>query len=103
MEPDILILDEVLAVGDASFRDKCYHRIASIRKQAAVIFVSHSMEKIARIATTALLLKNGIPYGKRTVSDCISHYEKLNRFSLKNDPGFLTIYPPITDFNVGPM
>jgi lipopolysaccharide transport system ATP-binding protein len=103
LDPDILILDEVLAVGDASFRDKCYHRIASIRKRAAVIFVSHNMEQIARTATLALLLKNGTPFEKRSVSDCIAHYEKINRFSLKNDLGFLSIYPPITDFRVGAM
>jgi lipopolysaccharide transport system ATP-binding protein len=101
MEPDILILDEVLAVGDASFRDKCYHRIASIRKQAAVIFVSHNMEQIARTATKALLLKKGASFEKNTVPDCIAHYEKINRFSLKNESGFLSIYPPITDFKIG--
>jgi lipopolysaccharide transport system ATP-binding protein len=44
LEPDILLLDEVLAVGDAEFRAKCYHRISQLRNRAAVVFVSHSME-----------------------------------------------------------
>lgn len=41
MQPDVLLLDEVLAVGDMSFRHKCFNRINKIIKQCAVIFVSH--------------------------------------------------------------
>ncbi len=47
LDPDVLLLDEVLAVGDAAFRDKCYHRIANLRRKAAVVFVSHNMEQIS--------------------------------------------------------
>lgn len=97
-EPDILILDEVLAVGDTAFRNKCYHRIASIRKKAAVIFVSHNMEQITRTATTALLLKKGESLTQGPVPDCISLYGKLNSSSLQRDPNFLSIQAPITDF-----
>lgn len=97
-EPDILILDEVLAVGDTPFRNKCYHCIASIRKKSAVIFVSHNMEQIARTATTALLLKNGESLTQGSVSDCITLYDKLNSSSLQRDPNFLSIQPPLTDF-----
>ena len=41
LEPDILLLDEILAVGDAGFRAKCYNAISEISHNAAVIFVSH--------------------------------------------------------------
>jgi lipopolysaccharide transport system ATP-binding protein len=59
LEPDVLLLDEVLAVGDAGFRAKCYSRMAALRARAAVIFVSHSMPQLARICNTSILLAQG--------------------------------------------
>lgn len=59
MNPDILIIDEVLAVGDAGFRAKCYNRISQISRKAAIIFVSHSMPHISRLATKTLVLNQG--------------------------------------------
>ena len=62
--PDILILDEVLAVGDIGFRAKCYNRIYQIKNDAAVIFVSHSMPHIDRLCTSGIVLRGG----------CAPHY-----------------------------
>jgi lipopolysaccharide transport system ATP-binding protein len=59
LDPDILILDEVLAVGDAAFRAKCYNRIGRMQKNAAVIFVSHNIEQISRISTRVLMMARG--------------------------------------------
>jgi lipopolysaccharide transport system ATP-binding protein len=59
MEPDILIIDEVLAVGDVGFRAKCYEKIGQLIQNTAVILVSHSMHQIARITTKTLLLDKG--------------------------------------------
>lgn len=59
LNPDILLLDEVLAVGDMAFRAKCYDRIAEIRQTAALILVSHSMEQIAQVCSKVLLLEQG--------------------------------------------
>ena len=59
MEPDILIIDEVLAVGDVGFRAKCYEKIGQLIQNTAVILVSHSMHQIARITTKTLLLNKG--------------------------------------------
>jgi lipopolysaccharide transport system ATP-binding protein len=59
VDPDILILDEVLAVGDAAFRAKCYNRIGILQKRAAIIFVSHSMQQVSQICDTLLMLKKG--------------------------------------------
>jgi lipopolysaccharide transport system ATP-binding protein len=58
-EPDVLLLDEVLAVGDAGFRARCYARIADLRRRAAVIFVSHEMAHVARLCQRTLLLRDG--------------------------------------------
>lgn len=59
IEPDILILDEVLAVGDLGFRMKCYSRIDELRKKSAVILVTHSMNHVSRMADSAILLEKG--------------------------------------------
>lgn len=59
-EPDILLLDEVLAVGDVSFQAKCFNTIASFReKGTAFILVSHNMHQVARYAEQVLYLKKG--------------------------------------------
>ena len=59
MEPDVLFIDEVLAVGDVAFRAKCYEKIAQLMNNCCVIFVSHSMPQVSKICTSALLLKKG--------------------------------------------
>ncbi len=59
VKPDILLLDEVLAVGDMSFRSRCFNAIGKIQKQSAVIFVSHQMPQVARICTHSVLLHKG--------------------------------------------
>lgn len=60
MEPDVLILDEVLAVGDATFRAKCNRRLAEILyKGTSVFFVSHNLPDIQRICTKCIWLTNG--------------------------------------------
>lgn len=59
MEPDILIIDEVLAVGDASFRMKCLNKISNMLSNAAVIFVSHNMTQVGRITNHLLMLAKG--------------------------------------------
>ena len=59
MNPDVLILDEVLAVGDKSFRDKCYMRMGSLLSKCTVILVSHDESAIKRISDQVALLKHG--------------------------------------------
>ena len=75
MEPDVLIIDEVLAVGDVGFRTKCYNVIAEISSKAAVIFVSHSMPQIAKICSSALHMHHGreVVYAQN-VTEAISSY-----------------------------
>ncbi len=58
--PDILILDEVLAVGDYKFQEKSFHRMEEIlHSGATVLFVSHSVEQVRKICKKALWLSNG--------------------------------------------
>lgn len=59
MQPDILIIDEVLAVGDLGFILKCLNTMDKMLHQTAVIFVSHSMPMISRVCTSLLLMDKG--------------------------------------------
>ncbi len=59
LEPDVLLVDEVLAVGDVGFKVKCYNEIFRMMERSAVIFVSHSMPQIGRVCTSAMLLDKG--------------------------------------------
>jgi lipopolysaccharide transport system ATP-binding protein len=59
LEPDILLLDEILAVGDAGFRAKCFNAITEISRNAAVIFVSHSMPNVSCVCDSIMVLKQG--------------------------------------------
>jgi lipopolysaccharide transport system ATP-binding protein len=60
LEPDILLVDEVLAVGDAQFQKKCLGKMGDIAKGGrTVIFVSHNMAAVQQLCPRAILLKNG--------------------------------------------
>ncbi len=59
LDPDILLVDEVLAVGDLGFRYKCFRRISELMERAAVIFVSHDMASVARLSHRIMLLGQG--------------------------------------------
>jgi len=75
MEPDVLLIDEVLAVGDIGFRVKCLNRISELLTNASVIFVSHAMPQVSRICTHALLMKKGdCVLSSQAVSDVIDLY-----------------------------
>lgn len=75
LKPDVLILDEVLAVGDAGFRIKSFNKISEMIRNAAVIFVSHSMPSIARICNKASYMSHGIQkYHGSSVQQAIDAY-----------------------------
>ncbi|WP_417620292.1 polysaccharide ABC transporter ATP-binding protein [Oceanihabitans sediminis] len=59
MEPDVLIIDEVLAVGDIGFTLKCFKTIDTILPNTAIIFVSHSMPMVSRICSQIILMERG--------------------------------------------
>src|SRR6266571_850337 len=60
LEPEILILDEVLAVGDISFQHKCLNKMNELRKDGrTILFVSHSMQSVTRLCERAMYLSEG--------------------------------------------
>jgi len=75
MEPDVLIIDEVLAVGDLGFVLKCFKTIDTILPKTAIIFVSHSMPMVSRMCNQIILMENGLAkYQGEDVSKGIDLY-----------------------------
>lgn len=77
MSPDILLIDEVLAVGDLGFRMKCYERVDQMRRSSAVVLVTHGMGHVSRMATSALVLHKGRPVLLGTAQAGIAKYQEL--------------------------
>lgn len=74
-EPDILLVDEVLAVGDVNFQKKCFEAILEKKKNGtSIIFVSHSISAIERLCTECMLLKQGKQIYLGNARDCIRRY-----------------------------
>jgi len=83
LEPEILIVDEVLAVGDAEFQKKCLGKMGDVaRGGRTVLFVSHNLSAISSLCGTAIFLKDGQIAFHGTVSQAIQNY--ANRDSFEN-------------------
>jgi lipopolysaccharide transport system ATP-binding protein len=75
LETEILLVDEVLAVGDASFQRKCMQRVGgAAREGRTVLFVSHSMAAVASLCKETILLEGGSVKARGLSSDIISEY-----------------------------
>ena len=74
LEPDILLLDEVLAVGDTVFRGKCFKRIGEVLENSAVIFVSHNEAQVSRICNSAILLQSGVVLFNGNTAEALRQY-----------------------------
>lgn len=75
LEPEILIVDEVLAVGDAHFQKKCLGKMQSISQTGrTVVFVSHAMPTVIRLCTKAILLESGKLIQAGSTHDIVSRY-----------------------------
>ena len=100
-KPDVLLLDEVLAVGDIGFTIKCLNAVREMMKDSAVVFVSHNMQFISQFCTQVMLFKKEKLFlKKKNVAKGISEYLcffqnnyiniselKLKNFKLSNNNG----------------
>ncbi|MBL0422262.1 ABC transporter ATP-binding protein [Ramlibacter sp. AW1] len=85
-DPDILIVDEALAVGDAYFQRKCFHRLAEFKATGGtLLFVSHDAEVIKQLCDSAVLLNAGKLVGVGTSREIIDLYQGL--ITQKGDMG----------------
>lgn len=84
---DILLLDEVLAVGDVSFRNKCYNRLASMKKLgASFLLVTHDMSAAASFSDRCIFMSRGkIKYAGSSTAKAIALYESENATNLDQE------------------
>jgi ABC-type polysaccharide/polyol phosphate transport system ATPase subunit len=78
VNPQVLLIDEVLAVGDLAFQMKCFDKMAQIRDAGAtVVVVSHNLNAVRRMCDHTLVLHNGAPRFYGATTDAISLYHQL--------------------------
>ena len=76
-DPDILLVDEVLAVGDAAFQEKCYNRIEAFQKDGrTIVFVTHDLEAARAVASRAIWIHKGVVRADGGVGNVIDEYLK---------------------------
>jgi len=98
LEPEILIVDEVLAVGDAQFQKKCLGKMQDVSKGGrTVLFVSHNMAAISSLCSSAIAMQKGSVSCLGSVSSCMDVY--LNN----SDASSLTWKRPISQTNNSPV
>jgi lipopolysaccharide transport system ATP-binding protein len=87
VEPDVLLVDEVLAVGDAQFRVRCAERMRTLRENGTtVVFISHNMHMVRSMCDRALLLSEGQVCAAGNPAAVISEYEKLSACEAGSEP-----------------
>ena len=95
LEPEILIVDEVLAVGDAAFQKKCLGRMGDVAREGrTVLFVSHNMEAVQRLCNRALFLNEGTIAKDGETPAVVSTYLTLSRRILNERYRHSSMQPP---------
>lgn len=78
IDPEILIVDEALSVGDVFFQAKCYHKFEEFKEQGkTILFVSHDLSTISRYCDRAVLLNKGVILGEGTPKKMIDIYKQV--------------------------
>ena len=82
VDPDILLMDEILAVGDTAFQQKCMARIQDFRRMGkTIVYVSHSAAAVVELCSRALLLHEGVLVADGSPDDVIDRYNELSHLS----------------------
>jgi ABC-type polysaccharide/polyol phosphate transport system ATPase subunit len=77
IDPDILLIDEILAVGDETFQGKCAERIEDFRRRGkTIVFVSHNLGAIRKICHRALMIDGGLLFADGPADEVVSDYEQ---------------------------
>ena len=88
IEPEILIVDEALSVGDIFFQNKCYHKFEEFKKAGkTIVFVSHDLSSISKYCDRVILLDRGKKLGEGTPKTMIDMYKKVLVNQLDSKPG----------------
>lgn len=78
VDPDILLVDEVLAVGDENYQMKCYDKVRQFQKEGkTILFVSHDMEAVRRVATRVIWMHYGVIRMDGSTSEVLNAYHRF--------------------------
>ena len=78
IEPEILIVDEALSVGDVFFQAKCYHKFEEFKKLGkTIVFVSHDLSSISKYCDRVILLNQGVKLGEGSPKEMIDAYKRV--------------------------
>ena len=100
--PDILMIDEIIAVGDFAFRAKCFNKIESIKNKTSVIFVTHNHHDLIRICQQGIILESGKVLDKNEISKSLINYQKIKHINAKLNDGFLNFNHPFSNIYLKP-
>jgi lipopolysaccharide transport system ATP-binding protein len=104
LEPEILVVDEVLAVGDAEFQKKAIGKMQDISREGGrtVLFVSHNMAAVKSLCTRGIVLENGMVVFEGDINECVDRYSSVELDFLKKECKHNSYYEKvkITDPNI---
>ncbi len=87
IDPEILIVDEALSVGDVFFQAKCYHKFEEFKRQGkTILFVSHDLSSISKYCDRAVLLNQGVLLGEGSPKEMIDIYKQVlvGQYTIQN-------------------
>ena len=90
MEPAILLADEILAVGDLQFQERCLQKVRELARESGltVLFVSHDMEAVSRICDRVIWLKDGTVHRDGSPEEVVTEYQNAAWDMLSAAPGY---------------
>lgn len=99
LEPEILIVDEVLAVGDADFQKKALGKMKDVSKGQGrtVLFVSHNMVSVKALCSKGILLRNGQLYAEDKINNIIQQYQETGLNTLTEQTWDIGVHAPGND------
>jgi lipopolysaccharide transport system ATP-binding protein len=102
LDPEILIVDEVLAVGDLRFQKKCLGKMEEVSRQEGrtILFVSHNLDAIRGLCDRAILLEQGRIVKDASVQEAISRYIETEEIKSESHYDYLGTYPQITSVSL---
>jgi len=90
MEPSLLLADEILAVGDLTFQERCLQKVRELAREKGltVLFVSHDMEAVSRICDRVIWLKDGALHRDGSPEEVVTEYQNAAWDMLSSAPGY---------------
>ena len=88
LDPDILLIDEVLSVGDFQFQNKCINKMHEFKERGvSIVFVSHNMDAVRKVCNRAILLNKGAIVCDGSPDSVIDEYYRINSTNMKAQKG----------------